>query len=57
MPDGSGRAYAYDAQGNLTGQTDALGNTTVYTYDPATGFLESVTDPLNTALRIDSWGG
>lgn len=49
--------YAYDAQGNLTSVTDALGNTTQYEYD-ANGNLTRITDPLGnvTTYTYDSRG-
>jgi YD repeat-containing protein len=31
--------------GNLNTSTDAMGNTSSYKYDPATGYMLSMTDP------------
>jgi RHS repeat-associated protein len=39
-------AYTYDTAGRVLTFTDGNEKTTTYTYFPATGYLESVTDPL-----------
>lgn len=38
--------FTHDAAGNILTKTDALGNTTTYTYDPIFNKITSVTDPL-----------
>ncbi|HEY1756175.1 MAG TPA: hypothetical protein VGG72_12315 [Bryobacteraceae bacterium] len=38
-------SYTYDAQGNTLTSTDALGNTTTYTYEPVFKQVTSITDP------------
>ncbi|WP_378127228.1 RHS repeat-associated core domain-containing protein [Cohnella boryungensis] len=43
-------AYRYNASGEKTEETDALGNKTVFVYDAA-GYLVQVTDPLGIATR------
>jgi RHS repeat-associated protein len=45
---GKSTAYSYDAYGNLTGETDALGRTTSYVYDTL-GRKTSMTPPGATA--------
>ena len=49
--DGADTAYTYDAAGNLTSFTDALGQTYQMTYD-GHGQLLSVTDPLGRATNL-----
>ena len=39
-------AASYDANGNVLTATDALGNTTTFTYEPAFNQVATVTDPL-----------
>ncbi len=41
---GKGMVYTYDENGNKTSETDGLGNTRTFTYDPATWDLLSETD-------------
>ena len=55
-PRGYLTTYAYDGT-LLTGSTDALNNTTTYTYTPE-GYLESVTDARShtTSYTYDSYG-
>jgi RHS repeat-associated protein len=43
------RSFTYDGNGNKLTYTDALGNTTQYTYDPVFNQITSVTDPLHHA--------
>lgn len=40
--------YAYNEYGQITSETDALGKSTTYQYDPASGNLLSVTYPKNS---------
>ena len=42
--------YTYDAFGNVLTQTDALGNTATFTYDPVYNKVTSVKDPLGNAI-------
>jgi RHS repeat-associated protein len=51
-------SYTYDAKGNKLTYTDALGNTTRYTYDPVFNQIKSVTDPLGhkSTYTYDSAG-
>ena len=51
-------SFTYDASGNLLTTTDALGNTTAFTWDPVFNKLTSLTDPLGnvTKLSYDSRG-
>ena len=42
--------YGYDAAGHQTSLTNALGQTTLSTYDPTTGLLASVTDPIGNTV-------
>ncbi len=47
----SGWRFRYDAAGNLIAQTDTLGKTAHYAYDPANNKLLSVTDPSGGKTR------
>ncbi len=47
--------YAYDAQGRLTGYTDAAGETTAYAYDDSSR-LTTVTDPLGAVRFSVTYG-
>ncbi len=51
-------SFTYDAAGNVLTQTDALGETWTYTYDPVFNNLASTTDPLGniTTRAYDSRG-
>jgi RHS repeat-associated protein len=40
-------SYTYDTNGNILTSTDALANTTTYTYDPTFNQVTSITDPLS----------
>ena len=50
--------YTYDANGNRLTATDALGNTTTFTYEPLFNNITSVRDPLGnvTQMVYDSHG-
>jgi RHS repeat-associated protein len=50
--------FTYDSNGNITTHTDALGNTTTYTYEPMFNKLTSTTDPIGNVSRFsyDSHG-
>ena len=50
--------FSYDLNGNQLTRTDALGNTTTFTYDPVFNQLTSVTDPLSqtTSFTYDGSG-
>jgi RHS repeat-associated protein len=51
-PPGRGSmTYTYDAQGNRLTSSDALGNTTTYSYEPVFNKETSVTDALNHTTR------
>ena len=52
------QTFSYDGVGNLLSQTDALGNTTSFTYDPVFNKVTSVKDPLGniTTFTYDSHG-
>jgi RHS repeat-associated protein len=52
------QTFTYDATGNVLTQTDSLGNTTTYTYDPVFSKITSMTDPLGnkTTYAYDSAG-
>ena len=52
------QSFTYDANGNVLTQTDALGNTTTYTYEPVYNKVTSTTDPLGdvTTFTYDSFG-
>ena len=41
-------SHTYDSKGNTLTTTDALGNTTTYTYDPVFNQVTSITDPSDT---------
>ena len=43
--------FTYDANGNLLTQTDSLGNTTAFTYEPVFNQVTSVADPLGHTWR------
>ena len=45
-------SYAYDGAGNDIEQTDALGNSTKYAYEPVFNNVVSVTDPLGNTLKM-----
>jgi RHS repeat-associated protein len=51
-------SYTFDQFGNTLTQTDALGNTTTFTYDTRFNKVNSITDPLNhtTSITYDSNG-
>ena len=51
-PDGRTVSYTYDANGNLTGETDALGNTVRYEYTPE-GWLEKVIKADGTEITFE----
>ncbi len=51
------QTFTYDTRGNLLTRTDALGNTTTFTYDPAFGKIASITDPLGNATTFTYDGG
>jgi RHS repeat-associated protein len=56
---GSGdQSFSYDSFGNLTSETDALGNTTGLVYDPTFNKVTSIKDPLGntTSFTYDSHG-
>jgi RHS repeat-associated protein len=44
--------FTYDAAGNVLTQTDALGNTTTFTYEPVFNKVATVTDPLNQVTQF-----
>jgi RHS repeat-associated protein len=46
LPGAGDHSYTYDANGNVLTETDALGNTTTYAYDPVFNKVTSITDPL-----------
>jgi len=52
------QTFTYDANGNVATKTDALGNTTTYTYEPLFAKLTSITDPLGNTTRYtyDAFG-
>src|SRR5262249_10752076 len=53
--DGKTNNFKYDATFHkVTQSQDALGNWTVYTYDPVTGDLLTIRDPLNN-LTTQAW--
>ena len=51
-------SFTFDQFGNTLTRTDALGNTTVFTYDNRFSKIKSVTDPLNhtTTITYDANG-
>jgi len=51
-------SFTHDANGNLLTRTDALGNTTTFTYEPAYNQVASITDSLGhtTSFNYDSTG-
>jgi RHS repeat-associated protein len=51
-------SYTYDGRGNVLTETDALGRTTTYAYEPSLNKVTSVTDPLGhvTTNSYDSRG-
>jgi RHS repeat-associated protein len=52
------QSFSYDGFGNLLSQTDALGNTTAFTYDPTFNKVTSIKDPLgDTTLFTYDFGG
>ncbi|MGO9272426.1 MAG: RHS repeat-associated core domain-containing protein [Terriglobia bacterium] len=50
--------YTYDSNGNVLTSTDALGNVTIFTYDPTFNKVTSITNPLGkvTTFSYDSSG-
>ena len=52
------QTFSYDGAGNLLSQTDALGNTTSFTYDPTFNKVTSIKDPLGnlTTFTYDTHG-
>lgn len=46
------QSFSHDSNGNLLSVTDALGNTTKFTYDPAFNRITSVTDPAGSVARF-----
>ena len=52
------QTFTYDTNGNILTQTDALGNTTTFTYDPVFNNVTSITDPLGhqSTYTYDSKG-
>src|SRR5207248_1657255 len=44
-PNGNVTTFQYDARGNRTKMTDALGHVTTYTYEPVFNMMTSMTDP------------
>jgi YD repeat-containing protein len=57
-PRSGNQAFTYDVNGNVLKWTNALGNTTTYSYDPVFNQLMSVTDSLGNVARFtyDSHG-
>ncbi len=51
-PRGNPTTYRFNGQGYQLSQTDALGQTTTFTRDPATNLLLATTDPLGRATRL-----
>jgi RHS repeat-associated protein len=45
-------SFTYDANGNMLTRTDALGNTTTFTWDPVFNKLTSATDPLGNVAKF-----
>ncbi|WP_307984016.1 FG-GAP-like repeat-containing protein [uncultured Bacteroides sp.] len=52
------KAFAYDRDGRLIKETDVMGLSATYAYDPATGLLQSSTDHKGRTTRhvYDAWG-
>ena len=50
---GNRTSYTYDADGNIVGKTDPLGNTWTYTYVAGTGRIETETNPLGVVTRYE----
>jgi RHS repeat-associated protein len=50
---GNRMTYTYDADGNITGKTDPLGNTWQYTYVSGTNRVETETDPLGVVTKYE----
>jgi RHS repeat-associated protein len=50
--------FTHDASGNMTSRSDALGNKTLFSYEPVFNKVASVTDPLGhvTSFTYDSRG-
>lgn len=46
------QTFSLDQNGNVLSQTDALGNTTVFTYDPNFNKVTSIKDPLGNITRF-----
>jgi len=46
------QTFTLDANGNMLTSTDALGNTTLYTYEPIFNKVTSMTDPLGDVTRF-----
>ncbi len=57
-PRGNPTMYRFSPQGFTLSQTDALGQTTVFDYEPGTNLLRSTTDPLGrvTSFTYDAKG-
>jgi RHS repeat-associated protein len=57
-PHGQSQEWTYDSKGRVKSYKDGAGNTTTYQYDPATGDLVKVTDPLleETLYTYDAQG-
>jgi RHS repeat-associated protein len=51
-PAGGDTSSTYDSIGNQLSQTDALGNTTQYTYEPTFNKVATITDPLGSVTRF-----
>jgi len=51
-PELGDRSFTYDANGNPLTATDALGNTTRFTYDPVFNKVTSITDPLGNVTQF-----
>lgn len=45
-------SYTHDTSGNVVTQTDALGNTTNFTYEPVFNNVATITDPLGSVRRF-----
>lgn len=57
-PASGNQGFTHDANGNVLSQTDTLGNTTRFTYEPVFNKVNSITDPLGhvTSLTYDAHG-